>query len=81
MRTTMIQHVLNPSGKGVWSPEDALIQGGALRSYNGIMSVCIVCQCGVVDRVDKPMDQQKNCAGVGTRYLWAMPVSILNSYV
>jgi len=35
----------------------------------------------VADRGDKSMNQQKNCARVGTQHLRTMPVSILNSYI
>ena len=33
-----------------------------------------------VERVDKGLNTRKNCVGVGTRYLCAVPFSPLNSW-
>ena len=54
-------------------------KGSALRSYDGIMPVCKAHQRCVASKLDKSMNQQKNCARVGTQHLRIMPVSILVS--
>ena len=80
VRTIMIcTHVLNRGGKGVRSPADTIPMESPLRSYNGTLPVCIAPQHCVMDSVDKSMKQREDYVGVGTWYLRALPVSILNS--
>ncbi|MBX3301316.1 MAG: tyrosine-type recombinase/integrase [Nitrospira sp.] len=81
VRTTMIYtHVLNRGGKGVRSPADALVQGGALRSYNGMMPTCLSRLRVLGDRVDKWMQRHENCATTDMRYRRTISVNILNSW-